>query len=143
MTDIKPGTDKLAAKIAAARDKSSHTLCVASPSPDLTRLNESAYAALETLLAEHTDEGVYLAAEECDHPEPEATGWAGWVVSHPEGTGADSRDNPRICKLTEVGRHCPACTLLVYGEEANGEDYVPAGNCLVRPVIARQLKREA
>lgn len=139
-------TDELTAKIAAARDKSSRILCVASPSPDLMRANESAYAALAVLLAGHTDEGVYLAAEECDHPEPEATGWAGWdtwVINHPDGTAADSRDNPRICKLTEIGRHCPACTLLVYDEEANGENYVPAGDCLVRPVIARQFTGEA
>lgn len=133
-------TDELATRIAALRDKSSRILSVASPSPDVIRGNERAYAALETLLADHSDEGVYLAAEECDHPEPEATGYAGWdtwVAHHPYGTGGDSRDNPRICTLTEIGRHCPACTLLVYGEEANGENYVPAGNCPVRPVVAR------
>jgi hypothetical protein len=137
--------DKLAARVAVIRDRTTHILAVASPSPGLMRANEGAYAALESLLAGHSDAPIYLGADRCEHPEPQSYPGAEhdrWLTTHPIGTNPDSRENPRVCLLTEIGRHCPACTELAYGEEATGDDYVHAENCVVRPTITRALLGE-
>lgn len=91
-------------------------------------------AALKAVLGDHGDCGVYLGADECDHPEPSGID-EGWDADHPQGAG----DVGRICLLTEVGRYCPACTQLVYEDDPVGDQYVDASNCIVLPVIAAKL----
>ena len=105
-----------------------------------------AASALAGLMAEHTNEPVYLSAELCEHPEPvevrdnpHDSTWDDWADEHPPGTA----DVGRVCSLAETGRHCPACTLLAYDSEAIGDDYVQAGQCIVRPVIAHAMTRTA
>lgn len=100
-------------------------------------------AALEAVLGDHGNCGVYLGADECDHPEPsrpEAPGadsaeWGDWDGEHPLGAG----DVGRICLLTEIGRYCPACTQLVYEDDPIGDSYVDASNCIVLPAISAAL----
>ena len=45
--------DKLAAKLAAIQDRTSHVLALASPSPDLVRANEAAHSLIADLLRRH------------------------------------------------------------------------------------------
>ena len=127
--------DKLAAKLAAIQDRTSHILALASPSPDLVRANEAVHNAVAVLLAQHAPEPLFAAASDCGHPEPPVSdGEAGdrWYEDHPNGDG----DIGRICKLTETARACRACTGLVYGEDDLIEDNcVYAGACIVRPLI--------
>lgn len=133
--------DKLAARIAKVGDRVSRIVAVASPSPDLFRANEGAYAALAVLLATHECKPYYLGASDCEHPEPpeDTSDWADWDGDHPPGTG----DVGRICLLTQIASYCPECTRLVHGdEEPSGEEYVPAP-CGVRAPIASALPGEA
>lgn len=97
-------------------------------------------AAVEAVLNGHTDDPVFLTAEDCGHREPPDPGaWAEWDVDHPPGAA----DVGRICLMTEIGRSCPACTELVYGTEgAVGEDCVHASSCIVRHAVAAELMRE-
>jgi hypothetical protein len=94
-------------------------------------------AALEAVLADHDNRGVFLAADDCDHPEPadDDAAWHDWDADHPPGLG----DVGRICLLTETGRYCPACTRLVYDDDPLGDSYVDASNCIVRPAISAAL----
>jgi hypothetical protein len=100
-------------------------------------------AAVEAVLADHTDSPVYMGADECDHPEPAVSAplrawqaeWDAWSADHPLGAG----DVGRICLRTEVGRYCPACTQLVYEDDPIGDSYVHASNCIVRPTVAHEL----
>jgi hypothetical protein len=137
-------TETLDARLAAIRDRTSQILAVASPSPDLMRANEAVHHAVAVLLARHAPEGVYARADECGHPEPPDLAGAGgepwriWDQGHPDGDG----DIGRICKLAETGRCCPACTDLVYDEAAVSDDYVSAGNCIVRPLIDKVIMGE-
>jgi hypothetical protein len=127
-------TDPLDAGLAAIRDRTSHILAVASPSPDLMRANEAVHNAVAVLLARHSDEPVYLGAGDCGCPED-----AGWEDDHPLGGG----DVGRICKKAEVGRFCPACREIEYGDDAppNCEEYASAP-CSVRTLFAAAIMGE-
>ena len=133
--------DTLEAKLAAVRDRTSHILAVASPSPDLVRANEAVHNAVAALLAMHPDEPVYAGVDHCGCPEPhEGAARDDWESDHPMGGG----DVGRICKKAEVGRYCPACTELVYEDEvpANSEEYVPAP-CSIRSLIEQLVMEGA
>ena len=92
--------------------------------------------ALAALLLAHSSEPYFLGADDCVHPNDGSPDWDG---DHPPGTGYE-----RICLLTETGRYCPACTGLVYDDpEPAGDEYVNAGDCLVRPLIESHMTRPA
>jgi hypothetical protein len=113
-----PEPDKLAEMVGKIRDRVSRILALASPSPDLTRANEGAYAALETLLALHAPTAVVRYAEPCaDHQYT--------------GIGA-RRDCPNCVKVERAG--CERCRD-EYGNPATPED------CEVRKIIADCLAR--
>lgn len=98
-------------------------------------------AALKAALAPHEVRAWYLAATDCDHPEPpeDSDARADWDGGHPPGTG----DAGRICLHTQIASYCPACTELVYGdEEPYGDAYVPAP-CRTRQDITRELLGKA
>jgi hypothetical protein len=116
MTATEP--DKLAERVGKIRDRVSHILALASPSPDLTRVNEGAYAALETLLAMHAPTALVRYAEPCaDHQYT--------------GIGA-RRDCPDCVKVERAG--CQVCRD-EYGNPAKPQD------CTVRNTIADCLTR--
>jgi hypothetical protein len=106
----------------------------------------SLLAAIDGVLAGHTDCPVFIGADECDHPEPDVplpgcagqSAWDTWDGDHPLGAG----DVGRICLLTEIGRYCPACTQIVYEDDPIGDSYVDASNCIVRPAISSALLGE-
>lgn len=103
-------------------------------------------AAVKAALGDHDNRGVFLGADECDHPEPprpqarsaQATEWDDWDADHPLGAG----DVGRICLLTEIGRYCPACTQLVYEDDSVGDSYVNAADCIALPAISAALLGE-
>lgn len=103
-------------------------------------------AAVKAALADHGDRGVFLGADECDHPEPprpqgpsgKSTPWDDWDADHPLGAG----DVGRICLQTEIGRYCPACTQLVYEDDPIGDSYVNAADCIVLPAVSAALLGE-
>jgi hypothetical protein len=98
-------------------------------------------AAVEAVLGDHDNLPVFISADECDHPEPSGIDPAAlreWDADHPLGAG----DVGRICVLTDIGRYCPACTLLVYEDDPVGDSYVDASNCIVLPALAAALLGE-
>lgn len=98
-------------------------------------------AVVEAALALHDGKPYYLAASDCDHPEPpEGTGeWADWDGEHVPGTG----DVGAVCLLTQTGSYCPECTRVTFGdEEPQGEDYISAP-CDTRQAITKALLGEA
>lgn len=105
------------------------------PEGDVRRL----LAALDAVLEQHETKPYYLAASECEHPEPsdDADEWTEWDSDHPPGTG----DVGRICLLTQIASYCPGCTEMTYGDEPCGEEYVPAP-CGTRAAITRELTGE-
>jgi len=115
MTAAEP--DKLAERVGKIRDRVTHILAVASPSPALTRANEGAYAALETLLAVHSLTALHRHTEAC----------------------------PQHHASIHGRRECPDCVVVEwtgcdrcrdeYGNPARPED------CEVRKIIAGRLTR--
>jgi hypothetical protein len=137
-----PETETLDARLAAVRDRTSKILAVASPTPDLMRANEAVHHAVAVLLRLHSDEPVYLGADECGCSEPhDGAARDDWEDDHPPGAG----DVGRICKKADVGRYCPACTELVHGQDypltSEDEDYASAP-CSVRSLISRVIMGE-
>lgn len=142
-------TDPVATHLAQVRERSerpvAHAGSLPITHPGVRGLMESAgdvpalVAALEAVLADHDNRGVFLGADDCDHPEPaddDDDAWPDWDADHPPGAG----DVGRICLLTETGRYCPACTRLVYeDDDPVGDSYVDASNCIVRPIAAAKL----
>lgn len=116
MTATEP--DKLAERVGKIRDRVSHILAVASPSPALTRANEGAYAALETLLAAHSLTALVRYAEPC--------------AAHQYTAIGARRDCPECVKVERPG--CERCRD-EYGNPARPED------CEVRKIIADCLTR--
>lgn len=60
-----PDNDPLAERIAKVGERVSHVVALASPSPDLLRANEGAYAALATLLKAHAPTALVRYTEAC------------------------------------------------------------------------------
>jgi hypothetical protein len=112
-----PEPDKLAERVGKIRDRVSHILAVASPSPALTRANEGAYAALETLLAMHAP-----------------TAYTRYTVACPNHYAS------------VFGRlECPDCVQVERNgcDKCRDEDDLPARpeDCEVRNLIAASLTR--
>lgn len=115
MTPTPP--DKLAERIGKIRDRVSHVVALASPSPALLRANEGAYAALETLLAVHAPTAYTRYTEPCA-----AHLWD--VLAR--------RNCPDCVKVERNG--CDKC------RDENGNPAKPE-DCEVRKIIAACLTR--
>jgi hypothetical protein len=93
-------------------------------------------AALDAPLKLHSREPWYLAASDCEHPEPpeDTDDWHDWTDAHVPGTSGMT-----VCLLTQLDAYCPECTRLAYGDsEPEGDDFVSAP-CDTRSAILAAL----
>lgn len=109
--------DKLAERIGMIGTRVSHVVAVASPSPDLMRANEGAYAALGALLAAHAPTALVRYTEACPRHYASLFGRA---------------ECPDCVKVERNG--CETC------RDENGMSARPE-DCQVRVIIARCLTR--
>lgn len=138
--------------------RASDTRFAAHARTDVPRL----LAALDAVLKGHDPVQVYESADVCGHERPreldaeDRACWPeeaasiqfvieAWDEDHPAGVPLtpDGDDPGRICLARPQEIICPACSQARYGESWETEGaYVLAGDCIVRPVITRELTGE-